>query len=448
MQSELLDRMPPNDPDAERGVLGSVLLKPDVLDDVGGLLSSEDFYDPRHHTIWGHMRAMYEADRAVDVTLLASRLKQEADFEAAGGMAYLAEVAQSVPYAANAGHYAALVVKASQYRAMIDSSTAMLQAAYAATEEPTDILNQAEAALSAIKVGQQAQGPTPVWDVVREAMEHIDRVQERGQAAGVMTGLRRFDEQIGGLFPEELIILAARPGVGKSALASQISYHNANKGRAVYFASLEMSRTELIIRTMCGESGVDSRRIRAAQLTADDHLRLMEISGKIAELPWTFHDPAELTVYDIRRAARRMKRDGLDLIVVDYLQLIRPDNPKDPRQEQVSLMSRQLKLLSRELKVPVLVLAQLNRETDRNHYPKLSNLRESGAIEQDADVVLFLHRDERGAEESSGDQEPPLLIVAKNRNGITGKIPLEWIASETRYQCPQPPIHEEFAEYA
>ena len=225
----------------------------------------------------------------------------------------------------------------------------------------------------------------------------------------------------------------------------QIAYHNAVKDRRVYFASLEMSRAELMTRLMCSLSGVNNRAVRTGRLTEKDQRRLVEASGDTAKAPIRIHDYAELTVYDIRRAARRMKRDGLDLIVVDYLQLLRPENPRDPRHEQVALMTRRLKALARELKVPVLCLCQLNRAAEKDPYPKLSHLRESGAIEQDADVVLMLHRLDTGAEQAAEKQSDPKLIVGKNRNGETGAFALEWIASETRYQCPQPQIHQEFA---
>lgn len=457
MNGEIHDSLPPSDRDAEMHVLGSVMLEPDILDDIGGRLRAEHFYDHRHAMLYRHLTAMFERGRSIDIALLRARLQQSGDLvgpddDKGDGLtfAYLGEIAQGVPYAANAGHYADLVVRTAQLRQLATIGRELVQGAYGGTDEPGEILNATEAALVAVETGNGTDGPTSLWDCVSEANKRIDAIKKRGQSAGIMTGLSSFDGHIGGLFPSELIILAARPGVGKSALAMQWAYHVASKGRTVYFASLEMSRLELTTRLMCSLSGVNGKAIRTGTLTDDDSQRLANISS-IAKDPMHIDDDTELSVYDIRRAARRLKRSGLDLVVIDYLQLIRPEDFRVPRHEQVAQMSRRLKALSKELDVPVLCLCQLNRQA-ANCKPELSHLRESGAIEQDADVVLLLHRPDTGPDESSKENgakdNEPKLIVAKNRNGDTGGFPLEWVRSETRYRTPGSEGHDEFAQHS
>ena len=431
MNPEILDRLPPQDLDAEQGVLGSILIKPDVLDDIGSRLRPESFYADANARIYRHLITLHDKGTRPDVLLLASRLKESGELESVGGMAYIAEVSQASPLAANAAHYADLIIRAAKRRALIHGATETLQAAYDASIDPDDVLNQAEAALTAITTGGGVSDPVKAWDSVNAAMEHIEAIEARGESAGVMTGLLDFDQKHGGLFGGELVILAARPGVGKSAMAMQWAYHSASRGRGVYFASMEMSHVELTMRLMCSESGVNSRAIRSGTLTPQDRTKLAEVSGTVAKMNLHTHDRSQLTVYDIRRAARRLVKGGLDLIVVDYLQLLKPDNPRDPIHEQLGAMTRQLKILARELDVPVLVLCQLNREADKGQ-ARLSHLKGSGAIEQDADVVMILDRPGTGADKGNATGEAT-LVVEKNRNGTPGAYKLEWIGSRTRY---------------
>lgn len=429
--SELLDRIPPHDLAAEKCVIGSILLKPDVLDDIGSRLRPEHFYADANMRIYRRLLAMHDAGTPPDIVTLASALKASNDWGAIGGAAYLAEVAQSVPYAANAAFYADLIIRAAKLRALIDAATEALQAAYDPRSDPDEVLNQIEGDLAAITVGGNTSDPVTAWDSVTAVTKHIDTIQARGESAGVMTGLLEFDRSHGGLFAGELIILAARPGVGKSALAMQWAYHSASKGRGVYFATLEMSHVELTMRLMCSESGVNSREIRSGRLDAHDRSRLAEESSTIAPMNLHLHDRPTLTVYDIRRAARRLVKGGLDLVIVDYLQLLQADNPRDPVHEQLGAMTRQLKILARELEVPVVVLCQLNREADKVQ-ARLSHLKGSGAIEQDADVVMILDRPSTGADKDNATGVAT-LIVEKNRNGETGAYKLEWIGARTRY---------------
>jgi replicative DNA helicase len=259
-------------------------------------------------------------------------------------------------------------------------------------------------------------------------------------SAGIPTGISSFDADMGGLFPGELTILAARPGVGKTSFALQVAAHNAESGRLVYFASLEMSAAELSIRLACGESGVSNRLVRIGKFGADDSQRLSEALRKQAKVALEIHDRSALTVASIRREIRKRKKRGLALAIVDYLQLVTPDDRRLPREQQVARMVRQLKETAREYEIPILCLCQLNRQADGDETPRLSHLRESGAIEQDADVVLFLSKHEP----KGGETHNAILIVAKNRNGETGPLRLDWDGGRTRFSVPG---HSEFAEY-
>lgn len=445
LNPEILDRLPPSDTEAEKHILGSILLKPSVLDDIGGKLAPDDFYSDQYRTLYGHLRTMHDEDRRIDVSLLRARLQQAGDLEAIGGVATIAEVAATVPVASNAAHYAALVVRASQHRRLIAAATETLRDAYAAQEDPAEILNRAEAALIGIETGDGSGEPVTAWDATSDAMSRIDLIHKRGESAGVMTGLFEYDRNMGGLFAGEFIVLAARPGIGKSALALQIAHHVASRGKLVYFVSLEMATVELLTRLLCSLGGVSGRRVRTANLTDQDMAAIAEVAGEVALKTLVFHDRSNLGVYDIRRASRRLK--DVALIVVDYVQLIRPENPRDPRQEQVAKMSRTLKALARDLNVPVLCVAQLNREADKDGRPRMRHLKESGALEQDADVVLLLHRPDVPAGESDLDEKyRPMLIIDKNRNGQTAAIRLEWIPHLTRFKSGQA-AYGEFSEF-
>jgi replicative DNA helicase len=294
---------------------------------------------------------------------------------------------------------------------------------------PEQLVSDAEAVLREVQTGAHREALTPMPEALTQAIERIDAIQTHRTQAGLFTGLPAFDGQIGGLFPGELTILAARTGVGKSALAAQIAYRAGERGRKVYYGTLEMAAWEVAQRVLCSLSGVNARKIRTGQLTAADCRVLTEHSHALARAKIDFDDRPALRLADIRRAASRLTRDGLALAVVDYLQLLTPDDRRIPRYEQVGRLSAGLKQLAREVNVPVLCLCQLNREADTQDRPRLSNLRESGSIEQDADVVLLLHR-RYGANDPGTEAE---LIVAKNRNGETGTFPLKWWPERTMF---------------
>jgi replicative DNA helicase len=440
--SEILDRLPPQNLDAEKGVLGSLLLDPQVGDEVALVIAADDFHSRAHQLLFRHLLTMHNEGLQIDPTLLVDRLNKEGDFEAIGGYPYLAEIAQSVPSAANAVYYAQIVRDKSTLRAMIHASTEILRDAYDQTLEARELLSKAEERVFAILERKGTGNLANIQDVLHEAMERIDaRLMKGGGIGGMAMGLDDLDKLTGGLHESELVILAARPSMGKTALASNIAEHIAVvQGLPTLFVSLEMSRLELAERMLCSFGRINGHKLRNGFLPASDSRKLIDASGTMSKAPLFIDDSPSRTMTEIAATARRLKRrEGLSLVVIDYLQLIEPDNAKDPRQEQVAKIARRLKGLARELKVPVLCLAQLNRqaEVSRDNRPRLSHLRESGAIEQDADVVMFVHRDEyycTNEEDRAAVAGEADIIVAKQRNGPTGDVKLTWLSDFTRFE--------------
>lgn len=455
---EVLDRLPPQSLEAEKGVLGSIILDPLLCDDIALILQPEDFYSDAHETLFRHMLYINNAGRRVDNMLLIERLKQHGDYERIGGAAYLAEIYQEVPIAANGVHYAQIVREKAIIRRLINVGREILVEAHNPAAEPREMLDQAESKIFNIRDQRDGGQLTSFHDIVLDVWERLDaRLDKDHTFSGVPTGLTDFDQLTsGGLRPGELVILAARPSMGKTALATNIAEHAAMRaGISTLFVSLEMSRLELGERMLAAHSRVDSHKMRSGRLSQQEQQKLKDKGGELSVAKLFVDDTPSRNLIEIAAAARRLKRkEGLGLIVIDYLQLIEPDNSKDPRQEQVARIARRLKGLARELQVPMLVLAQLNRqaEASRDNIPKLSHLRESGAIEQDADLVMFVHREEYYLTEEEKEARPEVigqakLIVAKHRNGPTGEIPLLWLASFTRFESAAPDWQEPFNEY-
>ncbi len=452
--SEILDRLPPHNLEAERGVLGSILLDPSLCDDVVLVLRPEDFYADPHRRLFGHMVAMHDEGKRIDATLIVERLKQKGDFEAVGGAAYLAEIIHSVPVAAHALYYANIVRDKAMLRDLIHASTAILRDAYDPTLDPQDLVSRSEERIFAVHDQRSNDQVASINDVLLKAFDEIDR-RMQGGAAGVPTGFTDLDELTGGLHPSELIILAARPSMGKTALALNIAENVAVKAQVpTLFVSLEMSRQELAQRMLCSRGKINGRKFRSSFLSAEDRSKLVEASSILSKAPLYIDDSPSRTVTEIAACARRLKRKAsLGFVAIDYLQLIEPDNPKDPRQEQVAKIARRLKGMARELNLPVLCLAQLNRQAEvaRENRPKLSHLRESGAIEQDADVVMFIHREEYGLSPEEAQEQNVVgkaeLIVAKQRNGPTDDVPLVWRKEYTTFENAATKPYDEFAPF-
>lgn len=443
----ILDRSPPLDLMSEMAVLGSALLNPDVINDLTLVVKSEDFYDDAHRKIYHHMQEMYDTGRKIDVGLLVSRLKDAGELELIGGVAYLAKLGNSVPNPAHATYYGEIVRDKATVRRLIEASSTILRDAYEDGADPRELMSQAEQRIFQLQDDRSANSASVISDVLKAAMARLNaRMRGEQLADGVMTHFTDFDGMTGGLHSGELIILAARPSMGKTAFAMNIAEQVAMQEHApVLFVSLEMSAIELADRLLCSVARVNGHRLRNGTIAAEERQRLLQKASLLSQSPLYVDDAPSRTVSEVAAVARRIsqteskKPNGrrIGLIVIDYLQLLAPDNPKDPRQEQVAKIARRLKMLARELEVPVLCLAQLNRQAEegKDHQPKLSHLRESGAIEQDADIVMFVHREDYYArgEEADALRGNAKIIIAKQRNGPVGEVELVWERDYTRF---------------
>ncbi|MFM9059307.1 MAG: replicative DNA helicase [Planctomycetaceae bacterium] len=449
------ERERPANVDAERAILGSILLKPDVCDEVSLVVRVEDFFDEAHQVLYRHLLDLHESGKRVDATIVLERLRTKGDLERIGGAVALSDVIESVPHAAHAGHYAAIVRDKSMLRSLIEAGTDILRDAYDGADEPRELLARAETRIFAILERRSSTEAKPIEKVLEDVMVRMDaRMRHEHAIGGVETGFTDLDSLCGGLHNSELAILAARPSMGKTALAMNIAEHVAiNLRKPVLFVSLEMACLELADRLLCSAAQVNGHRLRNGTISQEDRRRLVQKSAEIGGAPLYIDDTPGRTLTEIAAVARRLKRrDGLALIVIDYLQLIEPDNPRDPRQEQVARIARRLKTMCRELDIPVLCLAQLNRqaEVSRDNRPRLHHLRESGAIEQDADVVMFVHREEyyqtndEDRERVKGAAE---IIIAKQRNGPIGDVKLLWQHDYTRFVNLEHRPYDEFESF-
>lgn len=449
------DRQPPHNLEAERAVIGSILLLPEIFDEVALRVRPSDFYDDANRQIYEQLIGIRDAGQNVDLMILIDRLKKAGAYDAAGGAAYLAEIGRQVPTAAHAAYYAQIVAEKSVLRALIHASTDILHEAYHDASEPRQTLARAEERVFAILDQRSAGQVVGISDVLQEALDRIDaRMDQQHAFGGLETGFDDFDEMTGGLQKSELVILAARPSMGKTALAMNMAEHATMKMNApTLFISLEMAALELGDRLLCSVAEVNGHRLRNGTISNEERRKLIEAAAELSRAPLFIDDSPSRTMTEIAANARRIKRrHGLALIVIDYLQLIEPDNSRDPRQEQVSKIARRLKGLAREMDVPVLCLAQLNRqvEASRDNKPQLSHLRESGAIEQDADVVMFVHREEyyqTSEEEKERVRGEADLLIRKQRNGPTGEVKLSWSHEYTRFRNFSHRPHAEFADY-
>lgn len=442
----LLDRVPPHSIEAERAVLASLLLDPNLCDDVAPIVHVQDFYADPHRVLFRHLYEMQAAGERIDVTLLRERLSRANELETIGGITFLAELFEADPVAAHATYYARIIHEKATLRALIHAATEIQQSAFDHQRDAAELLNAAEEKVLAIRDVGDSSEVHSMHDVLLEALDRIDaRLDHESDPTGVETGFADLDSLTGGFHNAELIILAARPSMGKTALATNIAEKVALKQRVpTLFVSLEMSRLELAERMLCSFKHINSHKLRNGFISDADRRRLVEGCNELSQAPLFIDDTPSRSLVEIAAAARRLKRKHeLGLIVIDYLQLIEPDNDFSGREQQVAKIARRLKGMARELSVPVLCLAQVNRQAEQSrddHRPKLSQLRESGAIEQDADVVMFVHREGYyHRQDSDEDQRDNLetqaeLIVAKQRNGPTGTVKLVWLKEYTRFE--------------
>jgi len=433
------DRLPPQNQDAERSVLGSMLRANSVIGDIITILRKEDFYADAHQKIFQTIVEHHSINgQAVDLVILAEQLRLRGWFEDAGGYAYLASLWDAAPTAANAEYYARIVRDKSLVRGLIEAGTSILTTAYNQNAPAEQLIEEAAGTIFEMASKGLGGSLTTLEEAITETYERIDKrsTGDGTSQAGLNMGFADLTELTAGLHNGELIIIAARPSVGKTAFSLALTRNVLLIERVpVFYVSLEQSRVELAERMLCAHARVDTHRLRKGTLTADDMSRLVDAGNDLRSTQLYIDDSPQQGMLRIAANARRLKyQKNIRLIVIDYLQLIEPENRRDPRHEQVAQISRRLKFLARELNVPVIALAQVNRASEdrQDHRPRLSDLRESGSIEQDADTVLMLHRPDRY---EPGQHEGIIeVIVAKQRNGPTGEVTLAYLKQYMAYE--------------
>lgn len=448
----------PFDLDAEKGVLGSILLSPQIYVDVAAVIRPSDFFSVANETIFRVLSEIYsENGGSVDLTILVSRLRLSGEMAEVGGEAYLAEIMNSVQVSMHAVVYAKIVRENSIRRALINKCGAISRMAVESDLDARTLSSMAEEQILSIgdESGITEDSMTPISDVITMTLKMLDD-RSRNVSDGILTGFRGLDDITGGFHNSELTILAARPGMGKTALALNIAENvSVEQQKTVLFYSLEMNKTELGSRLICSRGGINGKKFRMGFLNDRDKNNLLQVMKDYENSGMIIDDSPTRTVSEIAANARKIKRNsGLSLIIIDYLGLIEPDDSRIPRQEQVAKIVRRLKCLAKELDIPVLCLCQLNRaiENSRDNRPKLSHLRESGAIEQDADVVMFVQRsDERNRDYEDMEEGNARVIVAKQRNGPIGDVAMNFENCFTRFSGiddePQPITSDPFASY-
>lgn len=422
-------RIPPQQLDAERALLGAVMLRPESMHEIIDILTSDAFYVEKHGIIYHSIFDLFSKSEPIDLLSVSAKLKAKKDFERVGGASYLTELVNSVPAAINAKHYALLVQKAFTLRRLIDTAEFIGELGFAEDEDLEVVLDKAEKAVYELANGSNGHKYVSMQDSLKEAFERFERLNHTEGIRGVSTGFQSLDDKLSGFQKSDLIILAARPSMGKTALALDIARMTAiNSKTPVGFFSLEMSSQQLVDRMLASHSMVDAWKLRTGRLRDEgEFAQLQNAISELSEAPIYIDDQPGATILTMRSVARRLKREhGLGLIVVDYLQLMTPTNTRssDSMVQQVTELSRSLKMLAKELDVPVLALSQLSRAVEqRRDRPRLSDLRDSGSIEQDADVVMFIHREDK-MNKDMGTPNHAEILIEKHRNGPTGKVDL------------------------
>lgn len=431
-------KIPPQNLDAEKSLLGAVLIDEETLADISEHVTVKDFYDKRHATIFGGMMRLYEKHKPVDLLTLTDELKKKSEIETVGGSAYLTELTNYVPTAAHAEAYAELVAQKAVRRRLIKASGEISELGYNEDTTTQELLEKAEAELFSVSDQSLKQDLVSIESILTESFDRMEELhRNKGTLRGIRTGYRDLDNMTAGLQRSDLIILAARPAMGKTTLVTNLAYNVATIAKQpVLFFSLEMSKEQLVDRMLADASGVSAWNIRTGNLSDDDFSKISEAMGEMAEAPIFIDDTPGMTVLEIRTKARRaMHEQPLGLIIVDYLQLMQGSGRGDGnRVQEVSEISRGLKLVARELNVPVIALSQLSRSVESRspQIPQLADLRESGSIEQDADIVMFIYREAYYNPETERENLTD-LIIAKHRNGPTGKIELYFHPERLRF---------------
>lgn len=431
------DRVMPHDLDAERSVLGGILMDNQRLHDATEHVKPTHFFRAAHQRLFEAMVDLGAPGRVIDLVTLKAELSRTGDLERVGGPAYVASLVDGVPRSTNVGHYARIVREKASLRELIIVGQRLVTRAYEAHDDATEILDDAERAILGLADRTVTAGFEPMRTIAYRSLEILERAYNTKQmVSGVPSGLADLDALTRGFQPGSLVVIGARPGMGKTSLASNIAQHAASAGRVVAQFSLEMSNDELFVRQLAAVARIDSHRLQSGYIGESEWGRLSRAIATLAELSLYSDETPAIAVFAIRSRLRRLKAErGLDLVVIDYLQLLTGHGKRETRALEIAGMTASLKSLARELKVPILLLAQLNRDSvkgDVGRRPRLSDLKDSGSIEQDADVVLLLHRHEDEA--AAGDSSMPVeLILAKHRNGPTGTVRLAWYEQQTRF---------------
>ena len=431
-------RLPPQDLNAERSVLGAMMLEVGAVSDAIGGLKADHFYRPAHAKVFEAMRELYDRSEPIDEITLQARLREGGALEEVGGVSFLASLSDGVPSAANISHYAKIVRERALLRRLIAATSSIATKGYEGTTDIEQLLDDAEVSIFEITSDRDQRSFSTMNELVKEAFKAIEkRFEDKTTITGVPTGFSDFDKMTAGLQPSDLIIVAGRPSMGKTALALNMAQSAAvEQGKRVAVFSLEMAKEQLVMRMLCSQARIDASRMRGGFLKDSDWPKLAKAAGQLSQAPIYIDDTGAISILEMRAKCRRLQADkGLDLIMVDYLQLMRGSSSSDgSREREISEISRGLKALARELSVPVIALSQLNRslEQRQDKRPMLSDLRESGAIEQDADVITFVYRDDYYNPESE-DKGLAEIIIGKQRNGATGTVKLTFLKQFTLF---------------
>ena len=430
-------KVPPHHMEAEQSVLGAILLDNDVLNRVVEYISADDFYHPAHKIIYDGIIDLWQKNEPIDLVTISQKIKEKNQWEQSGGAAYLSSLVEGVPTTANASSYAKIVHEKSILRKLINGANQIIADGFDTEGDIDHYLDKAEQIVFEVANDRIRQNFAAIGDIVKDSFKTIEKLYDRKELiTGVSTGYKDLDRLTSGFQPSDLIILAGRPSMGKTALAlNMVDTAAVEKGVVCAVFSLEMSKEQLVQRMLCSRAEVDAQRLRGGFLSEHDWPKLTQAAGVLSEAPIFIDDTAALSVLDIRAKARRLQKErGLGLVVVDYMQLMRGTRRSESREREISEISRSLKALAKEMRVPVLALSQLNRgvEARQDKRPQLSDLRESGSIEQDADVVTFIYRDEVYNTESP-DKGKAEVIIGKQRNGPIGRVMLTFRNQFTRF---------------
>lgn len=434
-----LERVPPQSIEAEQSILGAILLDNDSLNKALEIISLEDFYKEAHRKIFRRMCELSERNEAIDLITITEALRKNNEIDPVGGVSYLASLVNMVPTAANIRYHSKIVKEKSALRNLISTATEIVSQGYEDRQDVDELLDSAERKIFEISEKRIKPSFVTIKEIVKDSFEMIERLYEKKEMiTGLPTGFIDLDEKTSGLQAGDLIVVAGRPSMGKTSLCLNIAqYVGIEKMGPVAIFSLEMSKEQLVLRMLCSEAEVDSHKLRSGYLGEADWPHLTMAAGRLTEAPIFIDDSPHIGAFEMRAKARRLKAEhGLSLIIVDYLQLMRGRGRYERREQEISEISRGLKALAKELHVPVIALSQLNRSVEQRNPPKpvLADLRESGAIEQDADVIIFIYRDELYYPDKEDNKGKAEINIAKQRNGPTGTFNLTFLSRYTKFK--------------